>query len=142
MKKVALILAMVMAVGLFGCVTSASELNLENEVTEYIAIPGITKIVFVSGELDQPVGDIDLYNPEENNCKIAYKLVLETGTVIWEGNPLPPGYRFHKIKLKEALPEGRYRGILQANCFDRANNPLNSCSFEVGIMVKGKENNK
>ncbi len=134
MKRLILIFLAVLT--LTASVTYASSTLLDDSPPEYISIPGITKIVFVAGETDQPVSNIDLYNPENNNCKIAYQLVLETGKVIWQGNPLPPGYHFNKIQLKEALPEGKYRGFLQAHCFDKANNPLNSCSFEVGIMVK------
>jgi len=103
---------------------------------DYIAIPGVTKLVLEADKLDQKVADVDFYNPEENECTIVYELVLETGKVIWRGNPLQPGYRYKDIKLKEKLPEGRYKGIINAKCFDKNGGQLNSCSFEVNILSK------
>lgn len=84
------------------------------EPTKYITIPGFYMFYF---KADETLQQVNLYNPEQNECYMDMTLELKDGTVLWLGNNIMPGYGFYEIELLTTLPQGQYDALFHVDCY-------------------------
>jgi len=96
-----------------------------------IAIPGIDKLYFVANQTEQQV---NIYNPESNDCEIKFTLEVD-GETLWQSAECSPGYGFYTINLSKPLVAGTYKGTLLHEC-SRNCKELNSARMNIDIIVE------
>ena len=96
-----------------------------------IAIPGIDRMYFVADQTEQQV---NIYNPDTNDCEIKFMLEVD-GETIWQSAECSPGYGFYQIDLSKPLAAGTYKGTLLHEC-SRNCKELNSARMNLEIIVE------
>ena len=96
-----------------------------------IAIPGIDKLYFVANQTEQQV---NIYNPDTNDCSIKFTLEVD-GETLWQSAECSPGYGFYTINLSKPLETGTYKGTLLHEC-SRNGKELNSARMNIDIIVE------
>ena len=96
-----------------------------------IAIPGIDKLYFVANQTEQQV---NIYNPDTNDCEIKFTLSID-GETLWQSAECSPGYGFYQIDLSKPLVAGKYKGTLLHEC-TRKGKQLNSARMNLEIIVE------
>lgn len=84
-----------------------------------IAIPGYEKLVMKAGQLTQ---NIELFNPEENECYMVIEILSPNGTRLYKTGMLEPGKGIDKFEISRELEIGTYEGaILKYSNYDLMN---------------------
>lgn len=96
-----------------------------------IAIPGIDRMYFVANQTEQQV---NIYNPDTNDCEIKFTLSID-GETLWQSAECSPGYGFYTINLSKPLAAGKYKGTLLHEC-TRKGKQLNSARMNLEIIVE------
>jgi len=96
-----------------------------------IAIPGIDKLYFKADQTEQQV---NLYNPDANDCSICFTLSIGED-LLWKSGKCQPGYGFYEIELNHPLETGTYKGTLLHEC-ERDGQALNSAKMNLEIIVE------
>ena len=96
-----------------------------------IAIPGVSDLIFESGEISQKV---NLYNPEQNDCQMVFTIIVDEKE-IWKSGKTEPGYGYYEIELSEPFEKGNYVGTLLCEC-SRNGEKLNSAKMKVRIIAE------
>lgn len=80
-----------------------------------IAIPGYKSIRLKAGQTEQ---NVNLFNPESNDCYFVMSLILPNGTRIWQSKMIPPGKGLYEITLDQTVPAGNYEdSVLKYECY-------------------------
>lgn len=81
-----------------------------------IIIPGFAQLTLKAGIAEQ---DVNLRNPEENDCYFIITILLPDNTEIFQSGLMAPGTSLTKIKLSKIPEPGVYENaILRYSCFD------------------------
>ena len=105
---------------------------IEHQIeVKQIAIPGIDKLYFVANQTEQQV---NIYNPDTNDCEIKFTLEVD-GETLWQSAECSPGYGFYTINLSKPLAAGTYKGTLLHEC-SRNCKELNSARMNLEIIVE------
>lgn len=95
-------------------VSASPEVNVGSHGS--IIIPGFERAVFKANSKDQ---NIQLYNPDKNNCYFIISIMLPDDTELFQSEMLAPGDSLSKIALNKILDPGTYKdAILRYSCFD------------------------
>lgn len=104
--------------------------------TESIAIPGFESINLTADTLEQ---EVNLYNPEQNDCYFVISLLLPDGTKIWQSKYIEPGKGVYNISLDKKVAEGEYeKAVLKYECFTMDDTPssLNGSEIKLKLSVR------
>lgn len=85
---------------------AGEERTLTGDGQPGIAIPGYQSITLKADTLDQQV---NLFNPDGNDCYFVMSLILPDGTVIWTSKMVEPGKGLYSITLTSRLRPARTR---------------------------------
>ena len=104
---------------------------------EYIAVSGITDLIFFANQTKQYVNFV---NPKENNCLMDIKIVLqdnELEQIIWQTENIRPDYGVYEIEINPTVSVGTYPAYVKMDfkTLD-GNTKLNSATFKIDITVK------
>ena len=123
-----------------GVVWNGVRSNQQPNNTEYIAIQGIESFNFVAEQLEQQV---NICNPEENNCAMDIALLTDDKEILWETQNLLPGKGFYEITLNRPMKEGNYIVVLSIQCYslDRTME-VNGCNIACDIHVVSNNEQK
>lgn len=94
-----------------------------NTDTQYIAIPGVSKMYFNKDSLHQ---NVNIYNPDQNKCTMNFKIVVDD-EIIWSEENVYPGYGFYSIDILHTMVSGVYDANLIIDCY----------SIETGMEANG-----
>ena len=100
-----------------------------------IAIPGFKTLNLKAGVREQQV---NLRNPEQNQCYFVITLAMADGTVIYQSKMIPPGKGVYDILLTEPLEAGTYQNCLlkyQPYKMDAQLTPDNGAQMDITIQV-------
>lgn len=87
----------------------------EGSASTGIAIPGYKSIRL---KADQTKQNVNLFNPESNDCYFVMSLILPDGTQIWQSKMIPPGKGLYEITLEQTVPAGNYEdSVLKYECY-------------------------
>ena len=98
---------------------------------KHIEIPGIDTLYLKAGQTEQQV---NLYNPDANDCSICFTLSIGED-LLWKSGKCQPGYGFYEIELNHPLETGTYKGELLHEC-ERNGQALNSAKMNLEIVVE------
>ena len=98
---------------------------------KHIEIPGIDTLYLKAGQTEQQV---NLYNPDANDCSICFTLFVDD-KLVWKSGKCQPGYGFYEIELEHPLEAGTYKGTLLHEC-ERDGQQLNSAKMNLEIVVE------
>ena len=101
---------------------------------KYIAVSGITDLVFTSNNIKQYV---NIVNPKENDCLMDVKIVLQDNNILWQTENIRPDYGIYEINLNYVLSKGEYPAyvIFEYKTLDNKTK-LNNATFKTKITVK------
>ena len=106
----------------------------KNAEEQMIAIPGITEMIFQAGQLVQ---NVNIYNPEVNECYMQFSLYCDD-IKIWESGYCKPGNGYYEIEITNPVGIGKHKGNLIYKCFTYDGAELNSARMSFDIMVEGE----
>lgn len=101
-----------------------------------IALPGYKSITLAAGQKKQ---NVNLYNPEINDCYFVMSLFLPDGKEIWKSKMVAPGKGLYQITLNQEISEGTYENsVLKYECYkqDEDLTKLNGGEVKITLEVK------
>lgn len=102
--------------------------------TKEIIVPGFKTLVFMADTTKQ---DVNLYNPEDNDCLFKLTLLADEKE-LWKSGFIKPGDGYYNIELSEPLKAGEYSGKLQYQCYKEDGAQLNGAVVTFNLIVKEK----
>lgn len=102
-----------------------------------VAVRGFTKLTIPSGRSTGIT--VDFCNPESNagNYYQTFKLVLDSGEVLYESGLVEPGKHIQTIALSRSLEPGTYGAsvFVQPYTMDESLTPLNNANLKISLVV-------
>ena len=99
-----------------------------------IAIPGYKSISLKANVREQQV---NLYNPDVNDCYFVMSLILPDGTKVWQSKMIAPGKGLYTITLDQEIPAGTYENsILKYECYKRDDTLTKLNGSEVKLILE------
>ena len=101
------------------------------------AIPGYKSIALKADQVPQ---NVNLYNPEVNDCYFVMTLLLPDGTEIWKSKMIAPGKGLYEITLSQTVSAGIYENsTLKYESYKMDDNltPLNVGKVKLTLEVEG-----
>lgn len=126
-----LLLAVIASVGILMTGEKKAPLSIEKNAVDWpesseqktkdasgqIAVPGMETMTF---KADQKKQEVNLYNPDKNDCYFRISILLEDGTLLAQTGLLAPGKGVVDMELSKALPEGAYENaVLRYECLSQ-----------------------
>jgi len=97
-----------------------------------ISIPGIAEMIFTADDTKQQV---NIYNPETNECYIVFILYCD-GVKIWKSGYCKPSCGYYEIELEHPLDVGTHKGSLVYECYGFDGERLNSARLNFSLIVR------
>ena len=107
----------------------------EETHTEYISLPGISRIRIEEGK---DTTKTLLWNPDGNPCYFQYTILLQdTGEVIYESGLIAPGNAITEVTFNRTFSRGTYPIIVSMSTFDLTDPeiPLNGGEVEATLVA-------
>lgn len=97
-----------------------------------IEIPGLTEIVFIANQTNQ---EVNLYNPERNDCYFQMSLYVDDD-LLWQSGNIAPGKGYYQINLNKPFKQdGEAEGYLKIRCFKKDKTELNSATVKFKAII-------